>query len=79
MAGGLGFFFNDNHGAVGFLIHRYIQRRVVLTCSLAVTIIPAHFGIFRRDQYLDQKLFFIVAFKSEVLRKLKLCCFHQDD
>lgn len=38
-------FFNDNHGAweiVGFLIRRYIHYRVVLVCSQAVTIIPAH-------------------------------------
>lgn len=75
-------FFNDNHGAwetVGFIIHRYIQYGVVLACSQAVTIIPAHFGIFRRKSYLNQKPFFIVAFKHEVLRKLKLCCFHQGD
>ena len=62
-------FFNDDHGAwetVGFFIQRYIQYRVVLACSQAVTIIPAHFGIFRIKQYLDQKPFFIVAFRSEV-------------
>lgn len=64
---------------MGFLIHRYIQYKAVLVCSQAVRIITAHFGIFRRKQYLDLKQFFIVAFKSEVLRKLILYCFHQDN